>query len=60
MGIRYRWAAPMKPGDSSRLIRNTPTCGRHDPSNLDAQMRAGNILLAAGEFQQARTRQNSP
>ena len=43
-------------GDAVKAYKEYARAGDLDPANIDAQMRAGNILLSAGEFQLARTR----
>jgi putative PEP-CTERM system TPR-repeat lipoprotein len=43
-------------GDAPNAYREYARTGDLDPSNIDAQIKAGTLLLAAGEFDAARTR----
>lgn len=43
-------------GDPANAYREYTRTGDLDPSNIDAQVHAGTLLLAAGEFEAARTR----
>lgn len=43
-------------GDAANAYREYARTGDLNPSNIDAQVKAGTLLLAAGEFDAARTR----